>query len=187
MSYREAASAAAARHGIPEDLFLRQIGAESAWNANALSPAGAIGLGQLMPGTAADLGVNPHDPMENLDGAARYMADQYRRFGDWRLAAAAYNAGPGAVQKYGGVPPYDETQAYVAKLFGEGGGGNALTASGTWEPAPTGQNALADGYGRGPTMTPASILAMYEAARRPARRDPPRFAGIDPALFFGRG
>ncbi len=121
MSLRDAAVAAAKRYGIPPDLFLRQLGAESSWNPDAVSPAGATGIGQLMPGTAAELGVDPSDPMQNIDGSARYLKQQYDKFGDWKLALAAYNAGPGAVEKYGGVPPYDETRNYVAKIMGEGG------------------------------------------------------------------
>ena len=71
-----------------------------------------------MPGTAAVLGVDPHDPYQNLDGGARYLAQQYRAFRSWRLALAAYNAGPKAVEKYGGVPPYQETTNYVKVIWG---------------------------------------------------------------------
>ncbi len=114
----EVARAAARRHGIPEDLFLRLVTQESGWNTQALSSAGAIGLAQLMPDTAVLLGVDPRDNQQNLDGGARYLAQQYRRFGNWRLALAAYNAGPEAVVAYDGVPPYDETQAYVRAILG---------------------------------------------------------------------
>lgn len=118
--YRAAATDAATRYGIPPELFLRQIGAESSWNPNALSSAGAQGLGQLMPGTAKDLGVDPNDPLQNLDGSARYLKQQYDQFGDWGLALSAYNAGAANVQKYGGIPPFEETQNYVRKILGEG-------------------------------------------------------------------
>ena len=114
----DVARAAARRHGIPEDLFLRLVTQESGWNPQALSSAGAIGLAQLMPDTAALLGVDPADNLQNLDGGARYLAQQFRRFGDWRLALAAYNAGPEAVVAYDGVPPYDETQAYLRAILG---------------------------------------------------------------------
>ncbi|MGR3549598.1 lytic transglycosylase domain-containing protein [Pseudooceanicola sp.] len=112
------ARAAARRHGVPEDLFLRLVQQESGWNDKALSHKGAIGLAQLMPGTARTLGVDPNDPVQNLDGGARYLATQYRAFKSWRLALAAYNAGPGAVQKYDGVPPYKETKNYVRIIWG---------------------------------------------------------------------
>ncbi|MGH1459623.1 MAG: lytic transglycosylase domain-containing protein [Paracoccaceae bacterium] len=109
---------AARKHGVPEDLFLRLVQQESGWKVRARSHKGALGLAQLMPATAATLGVNPHDPQQNLEGGARYLKMQYRKFGSWRLALAAYNAGPGAVEKYGGVPPYRETRNYVRKIWG---------------------------------------------------------------------
>lgn len=118
--YLPVAKAAARRYGIPEDLFLRLIAQESGWNASAKSNKGAIGLAQLMPGTARGLNVNPHDPAQNLDGGARYLAKQYKTFKSWRLALAAYNAGPGAVEKYGGVPPYKETRGYVKAILDQG-------------------------------------------------------------------
>ena len=131
MMYQDLAAETAARYGIPSDLFLRQIQQESAWNPRAVSGAGAQGLGQLMPGTAADLGVSdPFDPAQNLDGSARYLRQMYDRYGDWNMALAAYNAGPGNVDKYGGVPPFEETQNYLATIMGpqsgQYSGGNAL-------------------------------------------------------------
>ena len=103
---------------MPEDLFLRLVQQESGWNPEALSHKGAYGLAQLMPGTARRLGVNREDPAQNLSGGARYLKQQYDAFGSWRLALAAYNAGPGAVLKYGGVPPYRETRNYVKVIWG---------------------------------------------------------------------
>jgi len=90
---------------------------ESGWNPKALSHKGAIGLTQLMPETARYLGVDPHDVRQNLDGGARYLSQQYKRFRNWRLALAAYNAGPEAVAKYNDVPPYKETQNYVRRIL----------------------------------------------------------------------
>ncbi|MCG6884219.1 MAG: lytic transglycosylase domain-containing protein [Silicimonas sp.] len=116
--YEGEARKAARRHNVPEDLFLRLVSQESGWNPSARSHKGAIGLAQLMPGTAAKLRVNPHDPHQNLDGGARYLAEQYRVFRSWRLALAAYNAGPAAVEKYNGVPPYKETRGYVRAILG---------------------------------------------------------------------
>ena len=112
------ARAAARRHNVPEELFLRLVQQESNWNPHAVSHKGALGLAQLMPATARSLGVNPKDPYQNLDGGARYLSTQYRKFKSWRLALAAYNAGPKAVEKYGGVPPYSETKTYVKKIWG---------------------------------------------------------------------
>ena len=116
--YLNVAKAAARRHGVPEDLFLRLVQQESGWNPTAKSHKGAYGLAQLMPGTARYLGVDPRDPAENLDGGAKYLKEQYRTFGSWRLALAAYNAGPGAVKKYKGVPPFRETRNYVKIIWG---------------------------------------------------------------------
>ncbi len=98
-------------------LFRANIEIESAYRQSAVSSAGAIGLGQLMPATARDLGVNPHDPLQNLDGSARYLAMMLELFGNPRLALAAYNAGPDAVRQYRGIPPYRETQNHVTRVM----------------------------------------------------------------------
>ncbi|WP_341235617.1 lytic transglycosylase domain-containing protein [uncultured Sulfitobacter sp.] len=98
-------------------LYRANIEVESAYRQDAVSSAGAIGLGQLMPATARDLGVDPRDPRQNLDGSARYLAMMLETFGDPRLALAAYNAGPGAVREHGDIPPYRETQNHVARVM----------------------------------------------------------------------
>ena len=98
-------------------LFRSNIAIESAFNPEAESHVGAIGLGQLMPDTADALGVDPHDPEDNLRGSARYLLAQLESFGSAELALAAYNAGPEAVRKYDGIPPYAETLAHVAKVL----------------------------------------------------------------------
>ncbi|MBY6047401.1 lytic transglycosylase domain-containing protein [Vannielia litorea] len=116
--YLPMAKAAASKHGVPEDLFLRLVQQESGWKPKAKSHKGAIGLAQLMPFTAAKMGVDPHDPKQNLEGGAKYLRLMYDRYKSWRLALAAYNAGPGAVDKYGGVPPYRETKNYVKVIWG---------------------------------------------------------------------
>ena len=118
MDYRQLAYQKAVKYGLDPDLFVRQIEAESAFNPNAVSSAGAIGLGQLMPATARELGVDPSDPDQNLEGAARYMRQQMDKFGRPDLALAAYNAGPSRVAKLGRVPNITETQNYVAKIMG---------------------------------------------------------------------
>lgn len=116
--YLEVAKAAARKHGIPEDLFLRLVQQESGWNPVAVSVKGATGLAQLMPGTAEKLGVDIDDPNENLEGGARYLRMMYDTFGTWELALAAYNAGPGAVEEHEGIPPYAETENYVKAILG---------------------------------------------------------------------
>ncbi|MFV0244278.1 MAG: lytic transglycosylase domain-containing protein [Qingshengfaniella sp.] len=116
--YQPMAEAAARKHGVPERIFVRLVQQESAWNPRAVSHKGAIGLAQLMPQTARHLGVDPQDPKQNLEGGARYLRRQYEAFGSWMLALAAYNAGPGAVEKHKGVPPYRETKNYVKVILG---------------------------------------------------------------------
>jgi soluble lytic murein transglycosylase-like protein len=112
--------AAAARNGIDPALLRGLVRQESGFDPSARSGAGAVGLTQLMPATARSLGVtDPTDPAQALEGGAKYLRQQLDRFGgDVAKALAAYNAGPGAVQKFGGVPPYAETQAYVRKIMG---------------------------------------------------------------------
>lgn len=144
----EAARSAARKYRIDESVFLRLVHHESGFNPNARSRVGALGLAQLMPGTARQLGVNPFNPMENLDGGARYFSQMLRRFnGDYVSALAAYNAGPVAVEAYqqgeprysGGkwinrrgirstIPPYRETINYVRSILGLNG--SALPAVG---------------------------------------------------------
>ena len=149
--YETYARAAARDQRIPEDLFLRLVEAESGWNPRAGSSAGAQGLTQLMPATARGLGVSdPFDPVDNLNGGARYLRQQYDRFKRWDLALAAYNAGPGAVQRHGGIPPFAETQAYVPKVLGNldpttglaGGGGSSNIVGGIPDAIKDGVDAL---------------------------------------------
>ena len=107
-----------ARYQLPQGLLAAVAQTESGGNPSAVSPAGAQGLMQLMPGTAAGLGVNPWVPGQAVQGAAQLLSKYLHNFGSVPLALAAYNAGPGAVEQYGGVPPYTETQNYVTKITG---------------------------------------------------------------------
>jgi soluble lytic murein transglycosylase-like protein len=119
-AYDAQITAAATRYGVDPTLLKGLIRQESNFDPGARSGAGAQGLTQLMPGTATSLGVtDPTDPAQAIDGGAKYLKQQLDRFGgDASKALAAYNAGPGAVAKYGGVPPYAETQGYVTKVLG---------------------------------------------------------------------
>lgn len=117
--YKALARKAAEQEGVDPELFSRLVNQESRFNPAAVSPKGAVGLSQLLPSTAKDLGVNPNDPWENLVGGARYLARGLKASGgDVPTALAYYNAGPGNVQKYGGVPPFAETLDYIQKITG---------------------------------------------------------------------
>jgi soluble lytic murein transglycosylase-like protein len=113
----ELADAAADRYGLPRVLVRSVMAAESGFEPLAISPKGAIGLMQLMPGTAQVLGADPHDPAQNVDAGTRYLRDLLEKYNyGLRHALAAYNAGPGAVDKYNGVPPYRETIDYISRI-----------------------------------------------------------------------
>ena len=114
--YADLFTAAGARHGVDPSLLAAVAKVESGFDSTAVSSAGATGLMQFMPATAAGLGVDPGDPASAVDGAARYLRQLTDRFGSTDLALAAYNAGPGTVARYGGIPPYAETQSYVRKV-----------------------------------------------------------------------
>ena len=111
------ASEAATQHGLPSSLVHALIQVESAWRTDAVSRKGAIGLMQLMPATAERIGVDPHDPVENLVGGVHLLSRLVQRYRRLDLALAAYNAGETAVNRYEGIPPYPETQAYVRKVL----------------------------------------------------------------------
>lgn len=123
-------AAAACEAGVPVRLFDALVAHESRYQPFARSPAGAMGMAQLMPGTASYLGVSdPWDPVENLRGGARYLREQLDRYGSWHLALAAYNAGPGNVDKHGGVPPFAETRSYVRTILASLSGSSAAPVS----------------------------------------------------------
>lgn len=117
--YRPKIEELAQRFDLSPSLLEAVVWQESRWRENAVSPAGARGLAQLMPGTAKYLGVDPDDPLANLEGGARYLREQLDRFdGDLEKALAAYNAGPGRVERAGGIPNIRETRQYVAAIMG---------------------------------------------------------------------
>lgn len=103
--------------GLDGDLVRAVVWVESRYCSDVVSPKGAIGLGQLMPNTALELGIDPLDPEQNLWGTAKYLRMGYDTFGDWTLALAAYNAGPANVRRYGDVPPFAETRRYVWEVL----------------------------------------------------------------------
>ena len=115
--YADLFTRAGARYGVDASLLAAVASQESSFNASAVSPAGAQGLMQFMPATAKGLAVNALDPTSAIDGAARYLSSLTKQFGSTELALAAYNAGPGTVTRYGGVPPYTETQNYVRAVM----------------------------------------------------------------------
>jgi cell wall-associated NlpC family hydrolase len=160
---------AATANNVPPALLKALARAESGFNPTAVSPAGAQGLVQLMPGTAAGLGVtDPFDPRQNLMGGAKYLRQMLDRFGgDVEKALAGYNAGPGAVEKYGGIPPYAETQAYVPKVLGYVQEYGGLAAAGTVAPqAPLAASSLTAGAGipAGYALVPLSALGINAPA-----------------------
>ena len=155
---RELAVAEALRAGVDPELFLRLVNQESRFNPRAVSPVGAQGLAQLMPGTARDLGVeDPFDPRQNLRGGAQYLRKRLDQFGDPILALAAYNAGAGNVRKYGGVPPFKETQNYVNIVGGGYEGTGYVTDAASTPEARRAQYGLGD---RGPGNTAQVLQAV---------------------------
>ncbi len=146
-TYQQIAKQMAYKYSIPVNIFLKHIEAESNWDPKVTSPKGAVGLGQLMPETIKLLGVkDPLNPTQNLEASARHLRALYQRFGDWKLAVAAYNAGGGAVTKYNGIPPFPETQSHVNKVF--------ATNPGFTRPLP------------GPPTTPQTQQQVSELIRR---------------------
>lgn len=155
-----------AKYGIPDGLYAGIINAGERSSPTAVSPKGAIGQAQLMPSTARDLGVDPTDPEQNLDGGARYTAQLWKKYKDPSLVAAAYNAGPGAVDSHGGVPPYPETKSYVDRVTG------AMSDPTTNMPSP---DSVQGGYGG--AAKPSSGAPTSPSAA-PATDEPPSAADV---------
>lgn len=180
MDYRQMAAQAARKHGIPPNLFMGLIRAESSWNPNNVSHAGAVGLTQVMPATARGMGYDPsqlaRSPAIQLDAGARYLSQMYKQFGRWDHALAAYNAGPGRVRQHGGIPPIRETQNYVPRVLqfaqeygAEGvpdGGGLSPHIGGPPPVAPI--TALEDFSQPGTTQLPGYPAPEPEPARAPS-------------------
>jgi soluble lytic murein transglycosylase-like protein len=143
---------------VEPSLLAGLIQQESGFNPSARSGAGALGLTQLMPGTAASLGVaEPLDPAQSIEGGARYLSQLLAQFGgNTTDALAAYNAGPGAVQQYGGVPPYAETQQYVADVLGNAAAFRQSGELGPVSPALYGASGV-QGAATAPTATPSGV------------------------------
>lgn len=115
--YRNTIAKASIQHGVPTNILSALLKQESGFNPTAKSSAGATGIAQFMPATAQGMGVDPLNPDQSIDGAARYLKQNYDKYGSWDLALAAYNAGPGNVDKYNGIPPFKETQNYVKNIM----------------------------------------------------------------------
>ena len=173
---KEIARQKARDFGVNEDIFLKLVQKESSWNPKARSEAGAMGLVQLMPGTAQGLGVtNPYDPVQSLTGGARYLAQQLKRFGNYEKALAAYNAGPGNVEHYGGIPPFEETQNYVKTILGSTGAPNERRATAVVSEPAKGKseasNKLLDTFIDLLSVTGGRILGPQSSLPRPELTD----------------
>lgn len=200
--YQTYANQTAKRYGVDPRLVSAVIQQESGWNPSAKSPAGALGLMQLMPGTARGLGVDPMNWQQNIDGGVRYLADQIKRFGSPELALSAYNSGPGGAESEGRVEGFKETQEYVRRIManlGGGSGGPAPSAGGgsflSGAAPPPGVMPGQDFYGgilsaigqRGPAQHKALLGAILGQGRSGTAQSAPAPMGGGGAAYAGGG
>ena len=175
-----AISLAAQMHGVDESLVRAMQSQESGGDQSAISPKGARGRMQLMPGTAKVLGVNPDDEIENIYGGVKYLSQQMKAFnGNVPLALAAYNAGPGAVEEHGGIPPYKETRGYVSRILGMLGPSEAEASEG---PGPSDEE-LAKIAGIDPKIIQDYKAKNKRSAGEPSDEELARIAGVDFAVI----
>lgn len=176
--YLRWADEAARAHGIDPGILKALLAHESGWKRNARSPAGALGIAQFMPATAKGLGINPLNPKQAIFGAAKYLSSQIHTFGgDVRLGLAAYNAGAGAVKKYGGIPPYTETQNYVKKIMHDSG--HYRTGNGTVPPT-AGTPGMTIETPNAPDFAGAAMANLAQIGEHGGHFDP--MAGLDNLL-----
>lgn len=175
--YLAAVKVASAKYGVPADLLGAQIGAESGWNPNARSPAGAVGISQFMPGTAKGYGIDPTNPLQSIDAQGKMMSSLLKSYkGNVPLALAAYNAGAGAVAKAGGkVPNIPETQAYIKKILATRSRYPGLAAASSGLKLPSGQTAATQ-MPAGDSMQGAQALSGPQVAQSA----PPQAGQITP-------
>jgi hypothetical protein len=194
MSLQDYAQAAAQRAGIDPNVFTAQIQQESGFNPAAKSPAGAIGIAQFMPATAAGVNLDPTDPYASLDAAAKMDAQKLQDYGgDWGKTLASYNAGPGAVAQYGGIPPFQETQNYVKTILGNAQ--QAAQAAGTTISSgiDTAKQAIGNAITTGQTAVNTAVQGVQSAVARQSQfglglssGDAMAFCGPTAALAFAQ-
>lgn len=161
--WQDAANAAADTYGIPRAIFNSLVNVESAWNAYTISPKGAIGLTQLEPGTASDLGVDPWNPVDNLNGGAAYLSQQFKQFGNWPQALAAYNAGPNNLPAGQAYANQVLQEAAAAGYTPTGATTGTQTAAGNvdpYDPVLAAGNAVLGLFGIAPATPPTQAQAV---------------------------
>lgn len=183
--FLSAVAAASKKYGVPADLLAAQIQAESGWRPDARSPAGALGISQFMPGTAKGYGINPLDPLQSIDAQGKMMGSLLKSYkGDVAKALAAYNAGAGAVKKYGGVPPFAETQNYIKHIEGYRKNYPGLAKGTPKLPLPDGTDSTIPSPSVAPSdsQTPALLPMLQVGAGTQSPQGPS--GGLTPGAFM---